>query len=181
MSAVGKTRSVFVRYTLPVSTPWASGGMDFSTASQNISAPIWKRKWFMWHHLKVLRKTDDVAGHILNWCNVSRLCLKNMQKLWQRILEDHLRAATIQLFWQTNKTNQPQNHSPLTLMISTLGQLNICEYFLTFPSLSFHDMATTQNLFCWQKSNIQIRISCCFSQIFGGEQCNWFGRFFYKL
>ena len=154
MSPVGKTRSVFVRYTLPVSTPWASGGMDFSTASQNISAPIWKRKWFMRHRLKVLRKTDDVAEHILNWCNVSRLCLKNMQKLRQRILEDHLRPATIRLFWQTNKTNQPQNHSPLTLMISTLGQLNICEYFLTFPSLSFHDMTTPQNLFGWQKWNI---------------------------
>ena len=121
MCLVGKACSVFVRYTLPVTTPWASGGMDFSTASQNISAKIWKWKWFMWHVFQVLGKAATIAEHILNWwnalCNVSRRRLKNMQKLRQKVLEGHLwlvASATIQLFWQTNKTNQPQNHSPLT-------------------------------------------------------------------
>ena len=112
MSPVGKARSVFVRYTLPVTTPWASGGMNFSTASQNISALIWKWKWFMWHLFQVL-ETAMIVEHILNWWNVlcilSRQCLKNIQKLRQKILEDHW-----QLFWQINKTNQPQIHSMLT-------------------------------------------------------------------
>ena len=114
MCPVGKACSVFVRYTLPVTTPWASGGMDFSTASQNISALIWKWKWFMWHVFQVLGKAATIAEHILNWwnvlCNVSRRRLKNMQKLRQKILEDHLRLPPSNCF---DKQTKPTNHKTI--------------------------------------------------------------------
>ena len=131
----------FLSVTLCQSPPWASGGMDFSTASQNISANIWKWKWFMWHVFQVLGKAETIAEHILNWwnalCNVSSRRLKNMQKLRQKVLEDHLwlvASATIQLFWQTNKTNQPQNHSPL----ACLHRWTSANYFLNHLCHLYH-------------------------------------------
>ena len=67
----------------------------------------------------------SIAEHILNWwnvlCNVSRRGLKNMQKLRQKILEDHLRQTPSNCF---DKQTKPTNHKTIhhyAQMISTLG------------------------------------------------------------
>ena len=98
--------SVFVRYTLHVTQLWASGAMNFSTASQNISPPIWKRKWFMWQSIRVLGKAmiAEQGSECLD--RVWKIC----QKLRQKIFEDHLRPPPANCF---DKQANPTDHKTI--------------------------------------------------------------------
>ena len=93
--------SVFVRYTLHVTQLWASGAMNFSTASQNISPPIWKRKWFMWQSIRVLGKAmiAEQGSECLD--RVWKIC-KSCGKRFLRII-----CGRHPLTASTNKQSQP--------------------------------------------------------------------------
>ena len=155
--------SVFVRYTLHVTQLWASGAMNFSTASQNISPPIWKRKWFMWQSIRVLGKAmiAEQGSECLD--RVWKIC----QKLRQKIFEDHLRPPPANCF---DKQANPTDHKTI---------LQISKYWNRNPLSCMRG----NDRFFLEENNcqaIRVKFSRYIVPILGSAKCNQFGCLLWK-